>query len=376
MSTEAWETLRARVLASPDLTAELWRLSEPAAFRARLNELGAPAEGSWPWDGGPLMLPPRTPARLLAGPPPGPGWTVSHLDQFASPPTLHWRQTGGQTPVAPFYASDLQIWSRHPLNRFLDLRTPLTALDGATEGAPAGLIFHMSRCGSTLVSRMLAQVDGVLAFSEPPVLGNLLRARRFNPALSEADCARWLRAAVGILVQAAGGGETVVKLEAGAMLHLPLLRLAFPRTPWIFLHRDPVDVLLSQARERSSEMLAGVVETALPLPLDLAPDDYCARTLGAICDAAAEGVARAGGTAIAYESLPKAVETVIGPLFGLSIQPADQMRMARITTQNARRGDQPFVDDRAARRAGAGDEIRALAARWVAPALAALGRRV
>lgn len=372
MSAETWESLRWRVLSDPALTAQLWRLRDAAAFRSRLIELGAPVDGTWPWDGGPLMLPTPVSAQPLGRPPPGPGWTIARLDVFSAPPLLHWRYTGGEAPQAPFYASDLHSWSSHPVNRFLAVRTPLAALDEAPPASPIGLIFHMSRCGSTLVSRMLGQIDGVLAFSEPPIMGEIRRAQRFNPALADADCARWLRAAVGCLTAAAGGGRAVVKLEAGAILSLPLLRLAFPETPWIFLYRDPVDVMLSQARERSSEMMAGMLEAALPLPPGLSADEFCARTLDALCQAASEGLAQAGGMAVAYEDLPEAVGTRIAPLFGLDPSAEDRARIALTSRHSARRGDQPFKDDRAARRAAASQEIRALADRWVAPALAGL----
>jgi hypothetical protein len=363
MSAEAWLALRTRVLADPALTAELWRLTDAAAFRTRLNELGAPALGSWPWDGGPLMLPSPLQPPPLAKPPPGPGWTIARLDAFAPTPWLHWRQTGEQAPREPFYASDL--------NRFLAVRTPLAALEAPAMAAePAGLVLHMSRCGSTLVSRMLGQIEGVVALSEPPIVGELLRARRFNPGLGEPEIAGWLRAAVAALVGAAGGGQAVVKLEAGGMLHLRLLRQAFPRTPWIFLHRDPVEVMLSQARERSSEMLPGVIEAVLPLPADLPPDEACARTLGAICEAAAEALDDAG-LAVAYDTLPDAVETRIAPHFGLALDGAARARMAEVATRSARRGDLPFVP----RQEDADDAIRALAGRWVAPPLARLRQR-
>ena len=45
-------------------------------------------------------------------------------------------------------------------------------LDEAGQGglAPAGFIFHIGRCGSTLMSRVLASSDRVLCLSEPSAL--------------------------------------------------------------------------------------------------------------------------------------------------------------------------------------------------------------
>ena len=40
---------------------------------------------------------------------------------------------------------------------------------------PSGFIFHMSRCGSTLLTNMLRQSDRTIAWCEPEVLAKLLQ---------------------------------------------------------------------------------------------------------------------------------------------------------------------------------------------------------
>lgn len=368
MSLDAWLAARTVVLADPTLQADLWPL-ELDAFRQRLAELGAPGEGSWPWDPGPLLLPiALRPAPSLPAPPTGPGWIPAHLDLVSSPPAIVWRQTGGQIPTGGLHPSDVQAWSRRPLNRFLDVRTPLEALDTpvATPGKGprvAGIIFHMSRCGSTLVSRMLGQIAGVVSLSEPRIVGDILRLERFAPGLSQGRAAEWLRTAVALA--GAGGEQVVIKAEAGGLFGLELLRQAFPQTPWIFLHRDPLDVMLSQARDRSSEMMPIMLEAALPVPPALAhaidPDEHCARTLAALCERAAEALAAGEGLAMAYEELPAAVEARIASLFGLTVGADDQARMSAVARRHARRGEVDFVDERDDRLAAADLRLVALA---------------
>ncbi|MDQ0463536.1 hypothetical protein QO010_001307 [Caulobacter ginsengisoli] len=362
MPADAWEAVRQTVLADPARQNELWALDQDA-FRRRLTELGAPAQGGWPWDPGPVGIGPGTP--VLPQPPPGPGWTLSYLDSRRWPPLVHWVQTGGEPLAAPFHNHDAYSWSRRPLNRFLDVRTPFAALADASGADPAGIVFHMSRCGSTLTSRMLGALPGVLALSEPRAVADVLRFNRFDRAADDAERARRLRAVTAVL--AGGARSFVIKTDALSILDLATFRLAFPRTPWVFLYRDPVEVLLSQQRDRAPEMTQGLVDAGAG-GQGLSADAFCAQALGQICAAAADGLAQ-GGRAIAYDDLPDAVETVIAPLFGLE---ADPRAMRAVTGFNARRGDQAFVDDRAARRAAASDEIKALAARWVAPALARL----
>ena len=50
----------------------------------------------------------------------------------------------------------------------------LRALDSEPSLDPAGMIFHLSRCGSTLVSRLLGTLPGVVVVSEPAPLNALL----------------------------------------------------------------------------------------------------------------------------------------------------------------------------------------------------------
>jgi hypothetical protein len=365
MSLEAWLKVHAAVLADPDLQARLWPLDE-AAFRRQLIELGAPREGGWPWDPGEAEIGPGAPASPQA--PPGPGWTLSYIDSRFWPPLAAWCQSGGETPRAPFHTIDAYAWSRRPLNRFLDVRTPMTALPDAADKAgwpaPAGIVFHMSRCGSTLTSRMLGTLPEVLTLSEPRAVCDVLRYNRFDRRADQAEKVRRLRAVAAVL---AGGAQTyVIKTDALAILDLATFRLAFPDTPWVFLYRDPVDVLLSQRRDRAPEMEQAQKDMGPP-GARLTADEFCAQALGRICAAAADGLAAdLTARAVAYEDLPEAVIEVIAPLFGLAV---DRDAMAAVSSFNARRGEQVFIDEGAARRAAAGEDIKALAERWVKPAL-------
>ena len=54
----------------------------------------------------------------------------------------------------------------------------------------------------------------------------------------------------------------VVKLDSWTVLDLALVRRAFPSVPWIFLHRDPLDVMVSQHRYAGFHMRPGSLEPA------------------------------------------------------------------------------------------------------------------
>src|SRR5438874_313448 len=59
---------------------------------------------------------------------------------------------------------------------------------------PSGLIFHMSRCGSTLVSQMLAALPANIVVSEAPPIDAIVQAYRLMPNADEERYAHWLAA--------------------------------------------------------------------------------------------------------------------------------------------------------------------------------------
>jgi len=121
-----------------------------------------------------------------------------------------------------------------PLADLADRAGPLPGL------APSGLIFHMSRCGSTLVCQMLAACGANIVVSEPPPIDAIVRS-----GMGGADRVTSLRAMSGAISHVRSDGETryFIKLDSWHARALPLFRWAFPATPWVFLYREPAAVM-------------------------------------------------------------------------------------------------------------------------------------
>ena len=69
-------------------------------------------------------------------------------------------------------------------------------------------------------------------------------------------------------------------------LDLPLIRAAFPAVPWIFLYRNPVEVLVSHSRRRGAHVIPGVLSVPPDLDQPMPLVEYAARVLARICEAA------------------------------------------------------------------------------------------
>ncbi len=110
---------------------------------------------------------------------------------------------------------------------------------------PAGLIFHLSRCGSTLVSRLLGTLPGVVVVSEPSPLNALLG---LDPdRVDGATLVRLVRLLVRALGRRRHGDEQhlVLKCTSWNIRRREILAAAFPETPWVWVQREPAHVAAS-----------------------------------------------------------------------------------------------------------------------------------
>jgi hypothetical protein len=170
-------------------------------------------------------------------------WTPVALNLATEVPSIDWGDLRGVRFTEPFFHQTVERWAGQasaPLVR-TDLAA-LAQLDDQPSLDPSALIFHLSRCGSTLLSRLLATVPGMLVVSEPAPINTLLLAAREDEA-----AARALRLLVRALGRRRFGDERhyVLKLSSWNVLRFELYRRAFPTVPVIWLQRAPVDVMAS-----------------------------------------------------------------------------------------------------------------------------------
>jgi hypothetical protein len=274
---------------------------------------------------------------------------------------VDWVHLAGAVPGPSFFANAVRRALARPLNRLLRCRTGLDDfIDGAPDGLrdPDGFIFHMSRCGSTLVGRMLAAMPGTSLVSEAVPLDAIVHlARRAD--WPEARRIAALRAMVGALVRRPSD-RYIVKLNAWHALALPLFRAAFPNVPWLFLYRDPAEILASQMAERGTELTPELVPSRLygiENGTDYPGEVYCALVLERIAAAALARKDKGGGLFVDHADLPGAVAGAILPHFGIAPQEAMDAAMAPVAGRDAKHPARPFT----ARAAAIDPRVRAAA---------------
>ena len=139
------------------------------------------------------------------------------------------------------------------LARHVDENIQMKGRDAPRALHPAGFVFHESRCGSTLVANALAAMDPmknrVYSESAPPIAA--LKLCGIDGELcSKETAAELFRDVVYMMRRTDNPVEENVffKIQSMGTKYIDTFLRAYPETPWIFVFRDPVQVMMSQLK--------------------------------------------------------------------------------------------------------------------------------
>lgn len=302
-------------------------------------------------------------------------WLPFRIDWKTSGPQVDWCRFGAEGLTEPFFEDSVARVMRKPFNVLFRHQTSMETLDSWVHISPgippSGFVFHMSRCGSTLVCQMLAALDTAVVISEAPPIDEVLRIAKLK-GVSEQQRIHWVRGVISALGQPRAGGETrfFVKFDNWHALDLALVRSAFPEVPWIFVFRDPVEVMVSIKNSPAPHSYPGMMKLGVP-ELDQAQaglvkmEDHCSNVLSHLCRAALDQLndSRAGGIAVNYTELPHAVCIRIANHFRIEFTPAEIETMMAKTTRHAKSPVGDFQADSQAKQETATSEVREAAMR-------------
>ncbi len=244
---------------------------------------------------------------------------------------------------------------------------------GAAGTAPAGIIFHVARCGSTLVSQLLKQYVGAVIYAEPLPVNEILLPPHKWPRAELVAALRSLGAAFARHARK----PWVWKLTSWNTFFCDLVAEAFPKTPWILCLRDPVEVSVSLLQEPAGWIWDGEAPAA-PFAKSIDPEggsrsreEYVAHLYGAFCTAAGR-LDPARGVLVDYASLPDAAWDAVAPHFGLAVDAPARARMQAAACMDSKAPiGQPerFAGDGGVKQAAASDALRQAIAAFALPSL-------
>ena len=262
---------------------------------------------------------------------------------------------GRRRLLDPFFDQTIRVQMMQPFHTLFRREIAIEEL-AADESLHAsavplrGMIFHMSRCGSTLISQMLAASERNIVASEPPPLDAVIRAHICAPDLTEETRIRWMRAMVAALGQPRAGDEqaSYIKMGCWHIHHVDLMRKAFPDVPFVFLYRDPLEVAVSHQHSPAAWTVPGLLH---PTNLQLEMDDwkpqsteiYRAKILARICESGLLAAQQCGALLVNYSELP---EAMFGRLFQhLQLSDKDIAPMRAQASRDAKSPSMPFTPD-------------------------------
>ena len=297
--------------------------------------------------------------------------------------TIAWMNFAGRSFDDPFFHQTVHRVGDELEHYESDLRHQ-PAIEAGSILEPTAFIFHMSRCGSTLFSNCMRALDDTIVISEAQPCNAALTPYSetlwpFESTEWAAERDRLLRLFITCMGQRLKGSERRLffKFTSWNTVRLGIIRALWPTTPWIFLSRDPVEVMVSNLAANTGWM------TLKDWPAQtralfgwrdadssaMSPEEYCARVLGQFCWTAGS-LKRPRDLVVDYRDLDLA--HVICVLGMLNIEPSTE-ETARMAAQFGIYAKDPlqtrgFEEDSGQKRKNATAYQLEMAAKWAYPA--------
>lgn len=304
---------------------------------------------------------------------------------------VRWMEFGAEALEEPFFSQTvarLRLATPPPMELETSIEATLRIAGLLPAVQPAGFIFHVSHCGSTLLANALKTRRDVVVSSESIPLARLLRLYPQPPGryLRErwAEKQRQLVDAMFRLLAHYRTGmaeKLVVKFPSFSLLTIEACRKHWPAVPCVILVREPVEVMASALAEKGWLALKDEPDAARALfglgdvaesPQEMSPEEYCGRILGRHLEAALESIDE-NCRVVDYEDLNPACFREIGAFFGIDL-PEEKRGLDRILAVYSKDPNQvrPFEQDTTRKRTLASPEAREAAQKWARSAYSEL----
>lgn len=242
---------------------------------------------------------------------------------------------------------------------------------------PTGFIFHSSRCGSTLVANACRSIANSIVLSEANAIDKLI-ARFITDApagsVKESLYSVFLRGVVHALGQRRSGSEEhlFVKFACCSFAQIERIKRIWPRVPWVFLYRDPVETIVSNINnvppwlvDNDRRVLASIVGASPDEVAEMRLEELCARTIGSLCSIAHRDSAD-NHLLVNYNQLSVPVISSVLSFFKVAPSADEMLAIERGSGVYSKEASaaRTFIADSDAKRELASDLIREMAGRW------------
>lgn len=304
-----------------------------------------------------------------------------------------------QKPITTFTQLDPSIFDQHNFATATQKLAPknyihktqmvnLDNLDTTPSPLPiGGFIFHLSRCGSTLISQLLNQIPSNLVLSEPLPFHELTIHNLFYPSEPQVFEKRihTLMNSYTQPFQESHKKRLIIKFTAQDLFTIEQVLNSYPTVPWVFVYRSPLEIMASLSVPpiknqytyyyyKNKAFTSQLLQESPEQVAQYSYEEIISKLLAFWTEKAIKHLPNRG-LAINYSDLPQAAFDQL--LTHFNIQPTAQELAAmqeRANFQSKKSG--VFVNDQEAKQKRATEEMRIAANKWAVPALHKLDARI
>ena len=308
------------------------------------------------------------------------GWLPVDAVVVDGRPGLWWMEMADVSLTEPFFQQTVERAKMDRSKRselFTEFEVLLQLEKELESVSPTGFIFHSSRCGSTLVANACREIQNSIVLSEPNAVDKLI-ARFFTDAqdggVKESLYSVFLRGVVHALGQRRSGSEQhlFIKFACTSFAQLERITCIWPRVPWLFLYRDPVETIVSNVNDPPTwlldedwRVLASITGATPGEVAAMSLEERCARSIGSFYSHAV-ALANDKSMLLNYNQLSVPVISSVLEFFKVSPSARETEAIARASGVYAKEvsGTRPFVADAEAKQKLASPLVREMAVRW------------
>jgi hypothetical protein len=284
------------------------------------------------------------------------GWIPVKLYPQNDSLLCRWLYVGNKDFSEPFFDETiLTCRSLHPQNWHLQRSMSTTNIlpDWAKEIEsikPTAFIFHISRCGSTLISQMLGMQPSNIILSEVPFFDDLLRYGKKQNCMP--TILPQLKAAIALYSAntAAKQQHLFIKTDSWHIHFYKQLRDLYPGVPFFLLYRKPDEVLRSQQKKRGMQALPNYLEPEIfgfnkTVISGTALDEYMGMVLESYLQSFWDILQKDDlSYAINYHDGAMQIVETIATITGLPLPEAEKLLMEKRAGYHAKFPDQVFKE--------------------------------
>jgi ribosomal protein L16 Arg81 hydroxylase len=308
-----------------------------------------------------------------------PKWVPTHIDLKTR--TLKWVDLGAHPLNEPFLHQTIKRFQETTPKA----RTRMTRLRALTkieeQLRPSGFIFHISRCGSTLLSNSLRYFENTTVVSEPQPVGSVLELLSRSAVGDDkgVPAEALLQGVVNAYGHRRTGTETgfVLKFSSWNLLQLDMIRKLWPAVPIVILVRDPLEVAVSciddppgwmRQKDRHRMTLGNTLGWDAGELKGMLEATFCARMIGEFLEQA-ERARESGCTILDYRDLNATAVEDVARWFNIAVSSEASQEVARNFSRYSKDPEQKreHQEDSALKRNKATAELRQQVERWAQP---------